>query len=184
MPHPSSQPISGGERGFTLVETLITIAVFSVVVIGIGTIFVQVSAIQRRGFGAQKVQENALFVLESIAREIRVSTIPAGQNSDCVTTFADALAIIHPVNGAVSYFLTADGVVHRSVGGTSVAISSNDVKFTRLHFCGMGTSLDKKQARIAIIATVQNNTQGTRDKVQFDLQTTVASREVSSELQN
>lgn len=172
-----------GSPGFTVVEFLMAAFVFSIIVIVVGLAFVQVLDLQRRGINAQKVQENALFVLESMAKEIRVSNVLIGQDANCTSTFRDTLTIVHPVNATVSYSLF-NNVVQRTVAGDTLSMSSNEVKFSRLSFCVQGSDLDDNQARIAIVTRVENVTNRPRDNVIFDLQTTVTSRDIALELQN
>ncbi len=177
---PCKQIGVGDEAGFSVVEFLVTAFVFSIVVIAVGGIFIQTLNLQRRGFGAQKVEENALFVFESMAKEIRVSTIE-DQDANCDRT---QLTVVHPVNGTVVYSLEGS-VVKRVVGGAATYMSSADVQFNRFVFCvqGSGTS-DNEQARVTILVQVQNKTNSPKERVVFDLQTTVSERDITKEIQN
>lgn len=169
--------------GFTIIETITAIFVFSIMAIEIGGIFVQVLNLERRGFATQKIQENALYVLESMAREIRVSKI-SDQDNSCTSS---TLSIQHPVNGNIRYWLS-NGTVERTApdGGPAgpnvdTAISSAETNFTRLNFCVYGSSAtDKKPTRVAIIAAIQNRTG--KEIIQFDLETAVVSRDISNDL--
>lgn len=168
------------QKGFTVIELLASIFGFSIVVILVSAIVLQVMGLQRRGFGAQKIQENTLYVMELIAREVRVSTIAPGQDGCVVNT----LNITHPVNGVVSYTLNGTAV-RRTAGGISTNISSNDVQFTTFGFCIFGSSAtDNQQARIAIIATVRNTTTSPTNQLTFRLQTLVTTREITTEQVN
>jgi prepilin-type N-terminal cleavage/methylation domain-containing protein len=173
-----------GERGFTLVEVVVTLALFSFMMMGVGTIFVQTLRSQRRGAGALAVQENITFVLESIAREIRVSKITPGQNADCVSVLSNSLNITHPVNGIVDYS-SSSGVVYRQVGGVSTPMSSSNVYFTQLSFCVIGSGVaDDTQARVAIIAKAQSVPVTDPNVFSASVETTVSSRDVITDLQN
>ena len=171
------------QAGFSLIEVLAALLAFSIILITVGSIFVRMVAFQRRGFAAQKIQENSLYVLELMAREIRVSTIGPNQDNDCSSTPGTTLSMNHPVNGSVTYSLSPEGMVSRTVGGVEAYISSRDVKFTSLGFCINGSSRDQKQARIAIIATVENTEGLPAEKLTFHLETMVAAREIATELQ-
>ena len=84
--------------GFTLIETLVSIFVFSILAIIFTGIFAQAVQIQAGSFNAQRTVENSLLILESIARDIRVSQIcPAGSNCSL-----NRLDTAHPVRGSVS----------------------------------------------------------------------------------
>ena len=86
------------QKGFTLIETLTTTLIFSILVVEIGLLVSQSFNLERRGFSAQKIQENGLLVLETMAREIRVSRV-ANQDSNCTAT---SLTITHPDQGAIA----------------------------------------------------------------------------------
>src|SRR4030042_6291782 len=149
------QRLMRDQRGMTLFEVLIALLLFSVIVTITGNIFGQGMLLQSRSAAAQRVQENATFVLEALAKEIRYATLQGAADTDCVTTFTNFLTIDHPVNGTVSYSL-ADGTVSRTVNGQTAAMSGADVRFNRFAFCIMGSGLDQQQARIAIIAQVRD----------------------------
>lgn len=164
--------------GFTIIEVLVATFLFSIITIEVSAIFVQVVNLERRGFAIQKIQENALFALELMAREIRVSQITTVDNN-CT---ASSLDIVHPVNGNVSYVLN-NGVIQRIADGVTTNLTSSDVVFVRLNFCVKGApSNDNQTPRVAILTSIQNKTG--KEIFQFDLQTTVSSRDVRSEFQN
>ncbi|MDP2647887.1 MAG: prepilin-type N-terminal cleavage/methylation domain-containing protein [Candidatus Yanofskybacteria bacterium] len=170
--------------GFTLIEIIVAVGVFSFVVTIMGSSFAQMIKLQRRALSAQKIQENSMFVLELMAREIRVSTVQSG-NMACTNpgNFGTSLAITHPVSGTISY-RSSNGIVYRTEGGIETSISSQDVNFSQLYFCIKGSGLDTVQTRIGIIAQVENTTGIASDKLIFNLQTTVTSRNTSNEFQN
>jgi len=169
--------------GFTVVEFLVTAAVFSVIVTGAGGIFIEVLKIQRRGIEAQKIQENIQFVLDTISKEIRVSQIVAGQNTDCATTFSDSLNIIHPESGSVTYG-SLNGRIQRTGGGVTTNLSGSDVEFSRFAFCIQYSEIDNNQARVTIIAQAKPLFGVSDPALIFDIQTTLSSRDLTIELQN
>lgn len=164
---------SGPSEGFTIVEVLVTSVIFSIIAMGVSSVFVQTLGLQRRGAAAQKIQDNASFVLESMSRDIRVSATINQESPNCTAT---TLTITHPVKGTVIYRLNG-GVIEKSEGGGSyVAISGSDVDFTRFNFCVVGSlQNDNKTPRIAILSTVQNKSG--REILKVNLQTTVSSRD-------
>ncbi len=167
------------EEGFTIVEILVTALVFSIMMIAVSSIFIQVINDERRALAAQAIQENGQFVLELMSREIRVSKIENQESSNCSAT---SLTIVHPVNGTVTYSLTAGGVLQRSAGGVLTDISSSAVTFSRLNFCIAGSGpADDQQARVAILASMQNRSG--KDILTFNLETMVTSRDLQSELE-
>lgn len=62
-------------NGFSLVEIIVVVAVFSVTVLVATNIFLLSSRSQRLATSAQKIQGDIRFALEAIAREVRFGTI-------------------------------------------------------------------------------------------------------------
>ncbi len=165
-------------QGFTIIETLIAVFVFSVIMIAVGGIFTQVLSLQRRGAGAQKVQEDTMYALELMAREIRVSMIPSAESLDCS---AVGLFVIHPVEGAITYTLVGQQI-QRNANGVVGFITSSETAISRLNFCVQGTNSvagggDGKQTRVTILmGAVDRDSMNSSNPITFDLQTTVTSR--------
>ncbi len=172
------------QSGFTLVEVLITSFIFSIIMLSVSGLFISILANERRAFAAQAIQENGLFIMELMSREIRVSQIraadqnPPGDSPGCTLT---SLTIDHPVNGTVTYSLNGStGVLQRTAGGFTSDLTSSTVSFSRLNFCLLGSDpTDQKQVRVAILASVRNKTG--KDILTFNLETAVTSRNLESE---
>jgi len=165
------------ENGFTVVEVLVTSLIFSMVAITVSAIFIQIINLERRGFTVQKIQDNALLVMEEMSRDIRVSRI---SNQDSANCSAATITLVHPLKGTVVY-QTNNGTIQRSVnGGSFVDVSGSNVNFTRMNFCILGSlANDNQSPRITIITSVQNRTG--KEILQIDLQTTITSRSVLDE---
>lgn len=167
--------------GFSLIELLVAASIFAFVVTGVSGLFLQALDMQRRASGIQKIQENALYVLESITREVRVSTVTSGDTScnpvDPQTT--NKLVIQHPVNGTVTYEYSRPstvGIITRN----GEQITSSDVDITAFAFCVSGSGADGKQTRVTIPMTLQ--TVAGRSVNSVSLQTTIVSRDLSVDL--
>jgi len=172
------------QRGFSLVELLVAASVFTFVVVGVSQLFTQAMDLQRRATGYQKIQENALFFMESVAREIRVSAIQG--SSGCSPT----LTMTHPTNGDVTYeYDRSSGVgtvtrVSTVQGGSPEPITSSDVDVEYLEFCVMGAGPDNQQARVTVPLTLRAVSAKSSGQVSVSLQTTVVSRDLVEELTN
>ncbi len=171
------------EKGFTVIEAVIASFIFSILAITAAGIFFRAVDIQRRAFGAQKIQENTLFTVETIARDIRVSQVCPTINA-CSTS---VLELEHPLRGIITYSRdAARGVIVKNEGGSNVDLTSGEVNYTRFDFLingsnngtGAGYS-DCRQPRVSIISSVQN-TLGRPLVINF--QTTVTSRDARQEL--
>jgi len=170
-------------EGFTLIEVTVTILVFSIIAILISSIFVRAIELERRTVLAQRLQENATLVLESMAKELRVSGITGPDSANCTAT---TLTMSHPTacNESpcnVTYSLNA-GNIQRQATFTSI-VNSSEVEFTRFNFCITGSNFNDDQSpKVTILLSLR--TKKGSPPLDVDLQTTVTSREIRTELQN
>jgi prepilin-type N-terminal cleavage/methylation domain-containing protein len=164
--------------GFTLIEVMVAFLIFSIILTIFSSVFLSSSKLQKRAFNIQQAEENANYILESMAKEIRVSRI-SGPDTNCPSSPATSLSMTHPVNGDIVYSLSGT-MVQRSVNGTVTTISSNTVDFTRLQFCISGTPIgDQKQPRVTILASVRSKK--TQQQTNVDIQTVVSQRFLSDQ---
>lgn len=171
------------QKGFSIVEAVTSIFVFSVVALIISGLLVQAMDVERRAFSAQAIQENVLAVLELMAKEIRVSNV-SDQNNNCTTDpILNTLNITHPTKGLITYRLNS-GIVERVTDGIPYTLSSDDVIFDNLRFCisGSTTPSDNKSARVTVLLSISNK-KG-REILTTNIHTTVTSRDIIDELQN
>jgi|SRR3989344_887523 len=168
------------QKGFTIIEVLVTSMLFSIIGLSVSAIFIQIVNLERRAFSVQKIQDNALQVLEGISRDMRVSRITDQESPTCLAT---NITLVHPIKGALNYRMS-NGIIQRSTaGGPYEDISGSDVNFIRLNFCTIGSlANDNRSPMVTVITSVQNRTG--REILQIDLQTTVTSRDVFDEFQN
>lgn len=157
--------------GFTLIEAMVAIIVFGIIFTVVGSVFSNALTLQRRALNAQVVDENLNNILESIAREVRVSQI-SGPDTVCPGSPANTLRIVHPTNGTITYSLS-NNAIHRTVNGTDSIASSNTTQFTRLQFCITGTAAGS-QPRVTILGAVQST--DSNQRIQQDFQTTLSQR--------
>jgi prepilin-type N-terminal cleavage/methylation domain-containing protein len=165
------------QSGFTIVEVLVTSLIFSVIAMAVSGVFVQTLALQRRASAAQTIQDNALFVLESMSREIRVSVVTNQESPDCS---AATLTITHPTKGDIIFRMNNGAIEKSQAGGPYIAISGSDVRFARFNFCITGSLLnDNETPRVAVLTTVENAVG--KETLEVNLQTTVSSRDEINE---
>ena len=165
------------ESGFTVVEVLVTSLIFSIIAMAVSAIFIETLSLQRRASASQKIQDNALFVLESMSRDIRVSVIANQESPGCA---ANTLTINHPSKGDVVFRMNNGAIEKSQAGGPFVAISGSDVRFSRFNFCITGSlPNDNKTPKAAILTTVENVSG--REVLEVNLQTTISSRDEINE---
>ena len=190
--------------GFTLVELMLSLAIFSVVMLAGVTALFGISYANRRAHIMQLSYDNVNFAMESMVRTIRLGTSFHCEYDDGtpITTPRDCPM---PTNGTVSqsyaksiafegqlgsYNSSSDQIIFRlntstytiersiDSGLTWVPITSSQIKINQLHFYVYGAALgDNVQPRVII--TVQGEaTIDSRNntKIQFALQTTAVQR--------
>jgi len=160
-------------RGFTLVELLVSVFIFSVIMVLVGSLFVYSLDLQRRAFNLQQTEENATFLIETMLKEFRVSdvTFPLVA-SDCPAIPSQKIAIIHPDLGPITYEL-----IGTNVERNGVALNSNTIEFTKLGFCVSGAVVDGKQTRITMIASIRSSK--TSQQSLIDIQTSISPRKLN-----
>jgi len=168
------------QKGFTVIEVLVSVFLFTVLAVIVSGIFVRTLQIERRAFSAQAIQEGITAVLELMTREIRVSRIE-NQNNNCSSDpIKSSLTVIHPDTGSITYSVVG-GIVQRVVGASTYFLSYNETIFNTLRFCVTGSTLpsDDQPAKITIIASVSSGSGS--NMVTINFQTTVTSRNIANE---
>lgn len=91
--------------GFTLIELLVAMSLFALLMVGVSQIFAKASSGYRDTRAIQKDLETAQFALDTLAKELRTSTVVAftGTNSSYVKFFdySQNRCIQYRINGTV-----------------------------------------------------------------------------------
>jgi len=169
--------------GFTLIEMIVAVAIFTVVVfIGIGALL-SISDANRKSNSLRSVMDNLNFAMENMSRSIRtgddyscggVGNCPSGGNE---FTFTDQNGL------SVEYsFAETDGLGMITIlkdGGPPLRITSPEVDIDNLTFYVTGVGAGNGQPRVVISII---GVAGIKDKLKsnFSIQTTVSQRAVDS----
>lgn len=170
-------------QGFTLIEMLVGMFVFSIIILLVSSMFVSGLELQRRAFNVQHVEENSTFILETMTKELRIAEITSPTvDSACPGTFDTSLTILHPEHGTITYALSGTDLTRtvKDVTGTDVTsvLNSSSITVTRLGFCVAGVEVgDNRQPRVTMVATL--TTVNAHEPASADIQTTLSSRLLS-----
>ncbi len=183
-------------RGFTLVELMVSVSVFAIIMtISMGSILSVFDA-NRKSQSLRAVMDNMNFTLEAMTRTIRFGTHyhcnisvvspPLTSGNDCgfnstadsidVKT-VDKLGVAHQViyKRAV---VSGKGRIARTVdGGTDYYLTSSDVDITKLSFNVFGSPAfpDPSQPQVIIVISGFAGSKATSQS-KFSLETTVSQR--------
>ena len=171
--------------GFTLVEMVVAVAIFSMVmVIAMGALLSVINA-NRQNQAIQTAVSNLNLALETLSREIRVGSSyycgisPGGATQDCSTggeslSFLsfDGFQIVFRLNSSVKRLERSDD------GGTTfLFLTSPTVFLEEVKFYVSGSSPDDDiQPRVVITVSGYVEVGSQKEKSRFDLQTTASQR--------
>lgn len=185
------------KKGFTLVEMLIVLAIFSVVTVVIVDIFMMASKAQRRTLAVQKIQSDAQYSLEAMAREIRMDMIDYDYYGGTITAAPSPILALRdqddnqiifkkdsdncPPAGTSCLIVSIDG------GTTWESITSQGINVLDLKFyispdvdpfvMNTGYTYDANmQPRVTIVLTTKGFLGRPEEQQTVSLQTTVSNR--------
>ena len=181
------------DRGFTLIEIMVSVALFAVVMtISVGSLLSLIDA-NRKAQALNSVINNLNFALENMSRNMRVgstyycntlSSVPPNidTTNDCSNggvLFAfegNGGDISDPTDQVVYRFI--DSHIEKSIdsGATFVRITASEVTIDSMKFYVVGTTAgDSSQPRV--VMTVRGTIGiGSKFQTSFNLQTTVSQR--------
>lgn len=173
--------IFGGKRGFTIVELLVAIAIFSTVISIAAGGFVTALKTQRQTAALIAANSNVSLIIEQMMREIRTGYDFCQNNQSCLEDGDDMLSFTKADGQKVTYCL-ANSAIYRGdvVGVCDTAnfqkITADNVFVRSLKFLVKGGALDDNlQPRVTIALGISANEPGVSASVVY-LQTTVSSR--------
>lgn len=174
------------KNGFSLIEMIIAMAIFTVVISVVAMVFSNSSSYQKRILAGQEVENNARYIAEFISRELRTTReINSGQVSSSLN---DTDFIFKNYRGEIITYCQADATgACDSIAGEFVAringtnppptaqiINTSTVRIDNLRFVTNNFSaLPPQQKIITIFFTVRSVDYPT---IKIDMQTSITAR--------
>lgn len=179
-------------------ELLVSLFIFSLVVVGAGGLLVSGISTQRRSGAQQELMDQASYLAEYMSRALRqarkeLSDAPA----NCLTTAGrgfnyevnpagDRIRFLNRNNLCQQFLLTGTQVVEQTSSdataanfGNQIALTSNNLQATRLAFFISGAGQeDDLQPKAAIAIELKGKVLQTGDQPVTRIQTTVSQRKV------
>jgi prepilin-type N-terminal cleavage/methylation domain-containing protein len=179
------------EKGFTLIEMVVSVALFAVVMTICVDVLLSLINANRKAQALQSVMNNLNIALDGMVRNIREGSDfhcgsgPTGSPQDCAagaTTFA--FEPYGNTNSDPSWVLSfaqdASGVgrIYKSVGGQSpIAITAPEVSVDEMDFYVVGTTQgDTTQPKVIIVIKGSAGVAGTSARTTFHIQATAVQR--------
>lgn len=186
------------KKGFTLVEMMVVLAIFSIATVVIIDIFMMAGKAQRRTLAIEKIQSDARYSIEAVSREIKMDMIDyswAGYAGG-INSPEDELALRDADNNSIIFKKSADNcplgtakclVVSQDEGLTWASITSKgnnveDLKFYidpvldpfKLNMMNLYDS--NNQPRVTIVLVTKGIGGRAEEQETIYLQTTVSGR--------
>lgn len=163
-------------KGFTLLELIVAIGVFSTVISASTGIFISTLTAQRKAIALQNIQDNIRFAAESMAKEIRTGKNFSANPEGTQLNFTNA------AGASVVYLLTAGRIEKSSDNGaTFLPITADNIEVAALKFYLRGEAEgDGLQPKITISAKTRSKNVKIAEQSEMNLETTISVREIQS----
>jgi len=121
------------EQGFTLVEAVVATAVFAFVIVSVLGVYMSTIQLDRKSRAQRAVSQNARFILEFLAKEVRNGTINYASYAGGVVSGTSTLYLQNQSNIIEQLSLNGTNLV-LTKNGSSTNLNSGSVKVTNLKF--------------------------------------------------
>ncbi len=167
------------QSGFTLIESLVSVAIFSIAISVIATVFFNTNNLQQRTKNLQQVQNEGRYILDKLAKEIRAREIDeASVNNQSLffkeDEFGEVLGFFYDSekqNLMISSQVGQD-LLSASLNSNSIAIK--DIDFSILP---LDSETDEFRQPLVIVRLVLENRSGFQRYYQeLRLQTAISSK--------
>ncbi|MEZ4156825.1 MAG: type II secretion system protein [Candidatus Paceibacterota bacterium] len=159
------------QKGFTVAELLVAMAIFAVVISIASTIFIRSLRAQRAVVKLIEVNENTSITLERLAREIRTGTDFPSSGTYQDLTFTNARG------EDVRYFLS-ENRIQETIYGQTLPLTAEGVYVDNLEFV-IGATNQVPRVTILLQVGLPENTQDISE-VKSQIQTTVSVRPLNN----
>jgi len=184
-------------RGFTLMELLVVLGIFSTVVTSATDIFMMASRAQRKIVALERAQADARFTMETMSRVVRTGQIDYADMDLAATGPTDSLSIFDSLGRKIRFFSSTDGCADAVSspclrltvdGGEPVTATPKGVILRNLKFYIMpnvdpavfnsmsGQFEADVQPHVTVVFVLESAIQDPRERSIIYLQTTTESR--------
>jgi prepilin-type N-terminal cleavage/methylation domain-containing protein len=182
-------------KGYTLVETLVSIVIFSFLSVGVVNVFVSAMKTQTRILYNQELMEQSSYSLEYMGKLLRM--VKKDVTGDCTGTANENYGVASDQITFLVYdtkegeymcrrFSLADGVISESKStdetaenlATASEITSSKVNVTELIFNVIGDGEDDAQPKTTILIRMEPTSQSLSENLGIVVQTSISQRQL------
>ena len=175
-------------KGFTLVELLVTMAIFLIIVSATVGIFTSALKGQRKALAMQEILNQTNYSLEYMSRAIRMAqkevsapTCLSQNGLNFELTRGGQGIKFRDYGGICREFFLEGGQLKQSKAGAVENLTSSDFEITFFNLNILGESeLDDTQPRVTVAFTIKGKGQKPEEKTEMKIQTTISQRNIDT----
>lgn len=172
-------------KGFTLIEMIMSVAVFTVVALIAAGALLAIADANRKAQAFKSVVNNLNFVLESVARNLRTGSAYSPADfirGNCTSGYISGISFISQDGIAVSYYLKGTQIVREVAGGTPIGMTAPEVTVERFCFLLGGTDEgdDVQPHALMFVGGIMKGKGKEKLESRFDIQTFITQRLLDS----
>jgi prepilin-type N-terminal cleavage/methylation domain-containing protein len=175
--------ITSPSRGYTLIELIVSLGIFSVVMLAATAAYLSLVSLDRQARATADVVTNLTFAMDSMTREVRTGTTyrctpgDADGNSTDGSCHRFSFTDSRSPSRSISYFVSNHQLME-SINGVNYVLTDPRVSVDRLDFYvrGVGTTGANAGVEPQVLMVISGTLQ-TKDKtVSFSLQSSATER--------
>jgi len=175
--------------GFTLIEMLAAVMIFSLIIGAISGVFISSFRSQKSALSSQRLLNQISYALEYMSRALRMASKQTADIPDCLSQDGLNYEITHSGSGlkfinhleeddCQEFFLENKQLKQKKNNLTEmVELTSSNLEITSLNFLLQGESQDDDiQPRVTIFLAVKGKGQKLEEQPEMKIQTTISQR--------
>lgn len=167
---------SAFQKGYTLLELLIYMGIFSTVIVVLTNVFSQILDLQLESKSTSSVETDGGFILARLMYDL--NQVQGGSNLLIPASLGQTASTLQFVSNSVNYTYSLDGsnnlILTNNTSGTSDMLNSYDTQITSVSFQRLGNTGGRNS--IQVVFTIASRTTRSSGPETRSYQTTVATR--------
>lgn len=181
------------KKGYTLVEVLVSAAIFSLIVGSLTGFFLSTTVIQKKSLSSQQILDNVSYALEYVSRAIRMAQKDDLGSVNCLTGDKVNFELTREGQGIkfrnyldqCQEFFVEDGILKELKAGVTNSLTSANIEIVSFKI-GPSTSWDQndyEQAKVTLFLDVRGMNPRPELEPEIQIQTTISQRNLDVQYQ-